>query len=73
MEIKDDIKDFIVPQVSQFLPYIDIQDIDVVTAEDDPTLNHTIQITITFSVFNFGTKSLTIAANENGTITVSTP
>lgn len=70
-EIKDDIKDFIVPQVSTFLPYIDIQDIEIVTAEDDPTLDHNIRITITFSVSNFSTRTITIAANENGTLEVT--
>jgi phage baseplate assembly protein W len=71
-EIKDDIKDLIVPKISNFLPYINIQDITIVTAEDDPTLNHNIQITITFSVAEFDTRSLTIAAKENGMLEVTT-
>jgi len=71
-EIKDDIKDLIVPKISNFLPYINIQDIKIVTAEDDPTLNYNIQITITFSVAEFHTKSLTIAAKENGMLEVTT-
>ena len=71
-EIKDDIKDLIVPKISNFLPYINIQDITIVTAEDDPTLNHNIQITITFSVAEFDTRSLTIAATENGMLEVTT-
>jgi phage baseplate assembly protein W len=71
-EIKDEIKDLIVPKISNFLPYINIQEINIVTAEDDPTLNHNIQITITFSVAEFDTRSLTIAANENGMLEVTT-
>jgi phage baseplate assembly protein W len=71
-EIKDDIKDLIVPKISNFLPYIDIQDINIVTAEDDPTLNYNIQITITFSVAELDTRSLTITAAENGMLEVTT-
>lgn len=72
-ELKDSIKDLIIPKISNFLPYIDIQDINIVTAEDDPALNHNIQITITFSVgSHIDTKSLTIAAKENGMLEVTT-
>jgi phage baseplate assembly protein W len=71
VDLKDQIKDFITPKVSTFLPYIDIQDITVVTAEDDPTLNYNIQITITFSVANFDTRSVTISASENGALEVT--
>lgn len=70
-QLKNEIKDLIIPKVSKFLPYIDIQDITVVTAEDDPTLNYNIQVSITFSVSNFSTNTITISATENGMLEVS--
>jgi phage baseplate assembly protein W len=70
-QLKNEIKDFIVPKISTFLPYIDIQDITIITAEDDPTLNYNIQLTITFSVANFSTRSITVSATENGALEVT--
>jgi len=46
---KQDVIDAITAPVSQWLPYITLIDINVLTADDDPNLNHQITITITFS------------------------
>ena len=73
-ELKEDICNIIVEDVSYWLPYIIITNIDVVTAEDDPNLDHNIKITISYTV-NTGDpefiKQILIYANESGILTVT--
>jgi hypothetical protein len=46
--------------------------VDSETNEDDPTLDHMIEISITYSITNFGLlDNLSISATETGTIVVS--
>lgn len=68
-DIKRKIEDLILPPISQFLPYINIEQIDIITQEDDPILNHLVTVKITFSVVG-QTNTLTIASTENGTLVV---
>jgi phage baseplate assembly protein W len=49
-ELKPVISDIISEAVDYWLPNINLVNIDVVTAEDDPNLPHELKITITFSV-----------------------
>lgn len=70
-DIKKQIEDFIIPQVNKFLSYITIERIDVVTLEDDPTLDHVVTVTINFTIDNINTSSLQISANEDGTLLVN--
>lgn len=70
-DIKKQIEDFIIPQVNKFLSYITIERIDVVTLEDDPTLDHMVTVTINFTIDNINTSSLQISANEDGTLLVN--
>jgi len=69
-ELKDEIKDIIIQPVNFWLPYITIDDVDVVTNEDDPNLVHHVQITITFSISSFETRAITITASETGVVEV---
>lgn len=46
---KQDVIDAITGPVNHWLPYITLINIDVITAEDDPYLDHQITVTITFS------------------------
>lgn len=70
-DIKKQIEDFIIPQVNKFLSYITVERIDVVTLEDDPTLDHMVTVTINFTIDNINTSSLQISANEDGTLLVN--
>jgi phage baseplate assembly protein W len=70
-EIKDEIKQIITTPVSYWLPYIDILDIVITTAQDDPNLQHEVEIKIVFSVDNFIANTLTINYESDGTITTS--
>lgn len=49
-EIKPIVSEVISDAVEYWLPYINIVDINTVTAEDDPNSPHELKITITFSV-----------------------
>ena len=57
--------------LTNWLPYIIVQDLEILTVEDDPTLLHTIKITIKYTVDGFSTDAITITANEDSsTITI---
>jgi phage baseplate assembly protein W len=70
-QIKQEISDIITSALSHWLPYIEIDDLTIVTAEDDPNLQYNIQITLVFSVNGFDTKSITLSADNNGQLIVS--
>lgn len=57
--------------LSYWLPYIVVQDLEILTVEDDPTLLHTIKITLKYTVDGFNTDAITITASEDSsTITI---
>jgi phage baseplate assembly protein W len=66
----NEISEYIVDAVSKWLPYINLDALNVETYLDNPTLDHSIKISIDFSVSDFDTQQITIFANEDGTIIV---
>jgi phage baseplate assembly protein W len=71
VELKEDIIELISPKISQFLPGIDVQSIEVKTAEDDPNLIYHVQVSITFSINQLDTSTMNIGVNETGTVEVT--
>lgn len=71
-ELKTDIQEIIESKVSYYLPYITINEIKTITREDEPTADHYVTITINFSVGNFDTRSIQLAVNDAGVLTVET-
>jgi phage baseplate assembly protein W len=70
-EIKSDIQDTIINATTQWLSYINIIAIDIVTAEDDPNLEHAIKVLITFNVgTGLREQVIQINATESGVITI---
>lgn len=69
--LKVDIEDIITDAVSVWLPYINITDLDIQSIIDDPSLNHVVEITISFNVQSSEALTLSINLSENGTLTVS--
>ena len=70
-ELKDEIADTITDAVTYWLPYIIITKLDVISQQDDPTLIHTVKISIKFTVTGVDQdKKITIFANEDGVIQV---
>jgi len=69
-ELKEDIDTIIRTPINRWLPYIDIQDINIVTNEDDPILIHNLKITINYAVQNYSTATITITADESGDVSI---
>ena len=70
-DIKELINLEITGALSSWLPYIVIRDLEILTVEDDPTLLHTIKITLQYTVDGFNTDAITITASEDSsTITI---
>ena len=69
-EIKPLILESIYDAVEKWLPYIDIN-VDIITADDDPTLTDTIQIIVNGTVENVRIDTIKIFASESRGITVN--
>jgi phage baseplate assembly protein W len=70
-DIKSDIQDVITTAAASWLPYINIVSIDIITADDDPNLDHAIKVLITFSVgTGLREQVIQINATESGVITI---
>jgi phage baseplate assembly protein W len=70
-ELKADINETIINSTSTWAPYININEIDIRTAEDDLLLNETIEISISFSAEPFLRNTdleLLILANQDGSL-----
>jgi len=68
--IKEQIETIITQPVSFWLPYITLEDIEVVTAEENPDLYYNIQITISFSVAQYSTQTITFGVTDSGVLEV---
>lgn len=71
-EMKSDIRDLIIEPISTFLPYIDVQEIDITTQEDDPDMiEYMVKIRLEFALGNFDTRALLLEATNTGILRVS--
>ena len=70
-ELKEEIQEIITEPINFWLPYVNIESIDIVTAEDDPTLNHVMKISINVSINDFETETITFTVDDNGALEVS--
>lgn len=68
--IKQDIIDSITSAVSNWLPYINIESIDIKTVIDDPTLEYYIYVSLTISINGIQTQPIIIFATESGQMIV---
>jgi phage baseplate assembly protein W len=64
-DLKAEITNLIRTPINYWLPDLIIQSIDIVTAEDDPTLTYNIRVTITYSADNYNTDTLTLTADNS--------
>lgn len=70
-EIKSDIQDTILDATSQWLPYINIITLDIITAADEPNLDNAINVRITFTAgATSREQTIQINATESGVITI---
>lgn len=70
--IKNDVKQLITTPVSYWLPYIEIIDIVITTAQDNPNLQHEIEVKIIFSVDGANIQVLNINVDSNNVVTTTT-
>jgi phage baseplate assembly protein W len=70
--IKEEINSIIKGATSFFLSFINIERIEVITAEDDPSMNNDVSIKITFTVNESdNSQTITVTGTESGNITVT--
>lgn len=68
---KENIELAITDAVSRWLPYINIEELDIVTAADDPTIENVINIQIVFSVSGtIEVQTLSIQISEQGIVNI---
>jgi phage baseplate assembly protein W len=70
-DLKDNIKDLIRTPINKWLPGIEVIDIVITTAEDNPDLQHEIEIKIIFSIDDAFVQELNINATATGTVTTT--
>ena len=69
-ELKSDIDEIITYAVSKWLPEVNIQRIDITTAEEDPTLDHAVKINLSCTVNTDKFYNVVISATESGQLTI---
>lgn len=69
-EFNSDITTSITTAIGIWLPYVSIKEFNVKTALDDPTLQHMVEMSLTYSVQNFNTDTIKIFASETGDISI---
>jgi phage baseplate assembly protein W len=62
--LKQEIDNIITQPVNEWLPYIQINDIDVITAVEDPLLLYNVKVVVSFGIQG------TLTEQENNTITI---
>jgi phage baseplate assembly protein W len=70
--IKEQINNIIENAVAKFCPFIVIDQINIITGDDDPTMNNDVSVKIDFSVSNSPiTQRVTITGKENGNVSIT--
>lgn len=69
-ELQEQISEYIVPKISYWIPEVSVTNIVVKTIEDDPTMIHTLEISIEYEFANINTNTITLAFDDNGTIQI---
>ena len=68
--LKSEISELIRTPISIWLPYIQIRNLDITTNEDDPTLDHVVNIKLSYTIQGFSTNSIIIYVNNDNSIVV---
>jgi len=63
--LKAEIADLLTQPITYWLPYISIENLDIVTAEDDPLLEHDVKITVEYSTGTIDTNTITIIGDDS--------
>ena len=68
--LQQSIEDIITPSTNFWLPYINIEQIEVITPESDPTLDYVVQIRITFSFNDLDLDTIIISVTESSQLEI---
>jgi len=68
--LQQEIENYILPKISYWLPEVNVNEIQVKTNSDDPTMEYSIIISINYTVNGINTSSLTLTANESGMLQI---
>ncbi len=71
IDLKDEITEIIEGPVSYWLPDLIIENINILTNQDDPTLIHQIKITIEYSSDTLNAQAISINLTDTGTVVVN--
>ena len=69
-EFNSSIQNSVTSAIQKWLPYVVIQEFKVVTVLDDPSLQHMVEMSLTYSVQNFSTNTIKLFASETGDISI---
>ena len=69
-EFNSGIQNSVTSAINKWLPYVVIQEFKVVTVLDDPSLQHMVEMSLTYSVQNFSTNTIKLFASETGDISI---
>jgi len=69
-EFNSGIQNSVTSAIKKWLPYVVIQEFKVVTVLDDPSLQHMVEMSLTYSVQNFSTNTIKLFASETGDISI---
>jgi phage baseplate assembly protein W len=69
-DLKAIVHDAISDAVTEWLPYISLDQIDVKTAEDDPSNPNYVTVKISYSVQNFGTNNIVVFVTPTGELQI---
>ena len=69
-EFNSSIQNSVTSAINKWLPYVVIQEFKVVTVLDDPSLQHMVEMSLTYSVQNFSTNTIKLFASETGDISI---
>jgi phage baseplate assembly protein W len=69
-ELQQEIENYILPKISYWIPEVNVNEIQVKTNSDDPTMEYSIIISINYTVNGINTSSLTLTANESGMLQI---
>ena len=70
-ELKEQLETAVTDAIAFWLPYISIDEFNIVTAEDDPNLPHNVSISITFGIDgSLKSETVTVNADESGVVNI---
>lgn len=68
--IKSIIQTLLTDPINYWIPDIQIRDIEIITAEDDPNLTHDVKINLSYSVQAFDSNTIVLYLNAGNTIII---